>query len=101
MSNVMITRLLTGEEILGDIQLNESENNCVIKNPTQVGAMPNPKTGNIDVHMAPFAPLSSQKDIKISLSCVLCQYEPVPDILDKYNKMFSSIILPKSSGLSL
>jgi hypothetical protein len=96
----MITRLITGEEILGDVETSGNDT-CKISNPTQIGAMQNPKTGNIDIHMGPFAPLSSQKHINISLKNVLCQYEPVVDILNKYNSMFGSgLILPKTPGLT-
>lgn len=97
---VLITRLITGEEILGEVT-ESTESSCSISNPTQIAAQPNPKTGNVDIHMAPFVPLSSQKAITISLKNVLCQYEPVVEILNKYNTMFGSgIIIPKGVGLS-
>jgi hypothetical protein len=96
----MITRLLTGEEILGDVEIETSGETCKITNPTQIGAVPNPKTGNVDVHMVPFAPLSSQKHVVFSTRNVLCQYEPVVDILNKYNSMFGSgLIIPKKPGI--
>lgn len=98
---ILITRLLTGEEILGDVESTTEVDKCKITNPTQIGAMPNPKTGNIDIHMGPFVPLSSQKHITISTKNILCQYEPVVDILNKYNSMFGSgLILPKTPGLT-
>ena len=97
--NIMITRLITGEEILGEVESSSDAENCNITNPTQVSAMPNPQTGNVDVHMGPFAPLSAQKTITLSRRNVLCQYEPVVDIKNKYSSMFSGIILPKNSGI--
>lgn len=98
---VMITRLLTGEEILGDVTQQENETFVTIENPTQVGAAPNPKTGQVDVHMAPFAPLSADRVIKIRSQNVVCQYEPVVDIVNKYNSMFGSgIIIPTNTGIS-
>jgi hypothetical protein len=96
---ILITRLLTGEEILGD-STPESDGNLRIDNPTQIGAVPNPKTGNVDVHMAPLFPLSAQKHIVLKNSLVLCQYEPVVEVVNKYNTMFGSgLIIPSSSGI--
>jgi hypothetical protein len=99
---VLITRLITGEEILGEVTPSETQNDKVnITNPIQVAALSNNQTKNVDIHMAPFAPLSAQKTITISLSNVLCQYEPVVEILNKYNSVFGSgIIIPSNSGIS-
>ena len=97
---VLITRLLTGEEILGDVEL-LADGKCKIAHPTHIAASANPQTGNIDVHMAPFAPLAADKHIVVNLSLILSQYEPVKDVLNKYNTMFGSgLILPKSSDLA-
>jgi hypothetical protein len=96
---IMITRLLTGEEILGDMTVID-ESTIRVDNPTIVAAMRNPQSGNIDVHMAPFMPLSSQTHVEIRSDNVLCQYEPVTEVVNKYNSLFGSgIILPTNSGI--
>jgi len=99
---VLITRLITGEEILGDVTQNETSADKVnITNPIQIAALSNQQTKNVDIHMAPFVPLSAQKTITISLGNVLCQYEPVVEILNKYNSAFGSgIIIPSNSGIT-
>ena len=96
---IMIVRFVAGEEILGDV---EQVNDTTIKitNPTQINAMQNPQTGNMDVHMAPFAPLSSSRFVEISLTHVVCQYEPVVDVINKYNKVFGSRIVLPTGGIS-
>jgi hypothetical protein len=97
---VLITRLLTGEEILGESTTNSTDGTIKIENPTQIAAARNPANGNVDVHMAPFAALSSSKHIEIRAQHVLCQYEPVVEVVNKYNKMFGSgIIIPTNSGV--
>jgi hypothetical protein len=95
----MITRLLTGEEILGELTI--IDNSSVrVDNPTLVAAMRNPQSGNIDVHMAPFMPLSSQTHVLIRTENVLCQYEPVTEVVNKYNTLFGSgIIIPTNTGI--
>lgn len=98
--SVLITRLITGEEILGDIT-QANDDTCIINNPVHIAASQNPSTSKIDIHMAPFVPLSAEKNITIHLKNVLCQYEPVLEIKNKYSTMFGSgIIIPSNTGLS-
>lgn len=101
---ILVTRLLTGEEILGETQTirdNDLGIDAVqIENPTLISAVRNPQTGNVDVLMAPFNPLSSEKTVMLGRHHVLCQYSPVSEVIDKYNSMFGSrIILPNSGGI--
>lgn len=100
---ILVTRLLTGEEILGETDTlidDLSVDKVQIENPTLISAMRNPQTGNVDVLMAPFNPLSSEKAVVLNKSHVLCQYEPVGEVINKYNTMFGSgLILPTNSGI--
>ena len=95
----MITRLITGEEILGVIT-QANDDTCIVNNPVHIAASQNPNTSKIDIHMSPFVPLSAEPNITIYLKNVLCQYEPVLEIKNKYNSMFGSrIIIPSNAGL--
>ena len=101
---IQVTRLLTGEEILGEtVNIVDSDlgvDRVQIENPTLISAMRNPQTGNVDVLMAPFNPLSSEKTVTINNQHVLCQYSPVTEVVNKYNTMFGSgLILPNSGGI--
>lgn len=97
---VLITRLLTGEEILGEVVDGTDPHVTRVKNPTLIAASPNPKSGNVDIHMAPYTPLSENKFIELRTSLILCQYAPVTEVVNKYNSMFGSgIILPTNSGI--
>jgi hypothetical protein len=99
--SVLITRLITGQEILGEVTIKD-DSFCSITNPTEIAASRNQSTGNVDIHMGPFTPLASEKTITISLKNVLCQYEPVVEIINKYNKMFGSgIIIPENTGIAI
>jgi hypothetical protein len=100
---ILVTRLLTGEEILGETEtIRDADlgvNNVQIENPTLISAMRNQQTGNVDVLMAPFNPLSSDKTVVINREHILCQYAPVTEVIKKYSSMFSGIILPSNSGI--
>lgn len=100
--SVIVTRLITGEEILGKaVLLKDESSSCVkIENPTLISAVRNPNTGNVDVLMAPFAPLSEDKIVLIEKHHVVCQYSPVVEVVNKYNTMFGSgLIIPSTSGI--
>jgi hypothetical protein len=96
---VRIVRLLAGEEILGDVDVVEER--LRITNPTIIMAVPNPKTHKVDVQMAPFTPLSAEKHIDLSPGHVLFMYEPVVDIVNKYNSMYGSGIILPNTGLGV
>ena len=101
--SILITRLLTGDEILGETQtITDSDlniNQVQIENPTVINAMRNPQTGNVDVLMAPFNPLSSDKTVQINREHILCQYAPVAEVVTKYNTMFGSRLILPNSGI--
>lgn len=96
----MVTRLITGEEILGEITSESNYTYTIIKNPTIVSAGRNPSTGNIDIHMGPWLPLSSEKSIKIASTVIICQYPPVTELINKYNTLFGSGIIVPNTSLS-
>lgn len=98
---VMITRLITGEEILGDAQVSADGSECVIKHPTQIGVMQKGQDSRVNIHLSPFCPLAAQDSVVIFMRNVLCLYEPVTEVVNKYNTMFGSgLILPTNSGIA-
>ena len=97
--NIFITRLLTGEEILGEVE-NNGEKFCTIKNPTSISAMNNPKTNKVDIHMSPWAPLCASKSVDICVGSISCQYVPINEIINKYNSMFGSGIIVPNTDIS-
>lgn len=95
MSVVLIVRLFSGEEILGDVTLSHSDTHVKIKHPARIQAGPNPNTGNVDIHMSPLLVLGEEKEIELSKSAIAFTYTPVVDIRNKFSSLFGSgIILP-------
>jgi hypothetical protein len=95
MSDVLIVRLFTGEEILGEVTFEDSSSHVVIKHPTRIQAAPNPNTGNVDVHLAPLLPLAQEKEIKLRMDAIAFYYTPVVDIRNQFSTLFGSgILLP-------
>lgn len=95
MSDVLVIRLFSGEEILGDVNLNHSESHVLVKHPTRVAAGPNPQTGQVDVHMVPLLTLAQEKEVAIAKTAIVFHYTPVVEIRNKFSTLFGSgIVVP-------
>jgi hypothetical protein len=95
--SVQIVRLLTGEDLLGQV-MPSSFDILKIQNPVRVVVMPNkldPKTPNVG--FAPWAEFSEQKFFEIDKRHVLCIMEPIKEFTNQYNTMFGGIVVPSSS----
>lgn len=97
MTMVKVIRLITGEELMGKF-VDETESafevgGLVTIHHTQ--SQNNPESTTI--FLSPFAHLSKDKKLNLNKSHVLCTYEPIVELLNKYNSIFGSgIILPKT-----
>lgn len=97
--NIVIVRLLSGEEVLCDLQDSETEGFVLLKHPTQIASGPNPQTGQVDVHMAPLLGLAAKKEIKVAADKIMFAYEPVEDIKDKFDQLFGSGLVKPSKKI--
>ena len=96
-ANVKILKLITGEELLGEM-LPGGPSVCSIKNPVRIVVMPNkmdPKTPNVG--FAPWAEFSNQNTFIIDKSHILCVIDPITEFVNQYNSMFGGIVLPTSN----
>jgi hypothetical protein len=98
--DIRIVRLLNGEDLLGEVVVNEVVGELMIKNPVRIVVMPNkidPKTPNVG--FAPWAEFSEQKEFKLDMSHVVAIMRPIKEFVAQYNNMFSKIVTPQASGL--
>jgi hypothetical protein len=98
---ILIMKLVTGEEILGEIE-SESETEYVIENPVGI-AIVRGKDGQPSVGFAPFPLHAEQKTgatVAISKKSVVYSYVPAEDFINNYNQIFGSgIVLPPTKTL--
>jgi hypothetical protein len=86
-----ILRLLTGEEIVGDI-VNEDANHYTIENPCTLGiAMTH--SGKPALNMQPMLLFSEQKVVKINRQHVMFDVSVAIEIQNKYNEIYGSGIV--------
>ena len=96
MSDILILKLITGEEVLGEVE-SSSDTEFVIQNPVGI-AVVRGQDGRPNVGFAPF-PLHAEqvKDstVIIAKKHVVYSYVPAKDFIDNYNQIFGSgIVLP-------
>lgn len=89
--NLRILRLLTGEEIVGDIT-NESETHYTIENPCALAIGMN-SSGRAALNMQPMLLFSEQKIVKINKTHVMFDVSVANEIQNKYNEIYGSGIV--------
>jgi hypothetical protein len=95
-ANVKILRLVTGEELLGEVL--DLNNTIQIKNPVRIVVMPNkvdPKIPNVG--FAPWAEFSDDKTFTIDKSHIIAIINPIKEFINQYNSMFGGLVVPSSN----
>lgn len=91
-----ILRLLTGEEILGNI-LEESDTHYTVENPCSIGLSMG-QNGKPALNMQPMLMLTDQKQVSIKKDHVTFDVSVATEIENKYNEFFGSgIVVAKKS----
>lgn len=93
---IMIVRLINGEELIGDCEVNE--NGVVIKEPAQIHFAMNPQTGKVNVGFLPYANLLKETRINIKNDHIIYTGEPVQEAYNQYNTMFGSGLVVAGPG---
>ena len=98
---ILAMKLITGEEILGEIE-SESETEFVVCNPVGI-AIVRGKDGQPNVGFAPFPLHAEQKSgatVALNKKNVVYSYTPAEDFVNNYNQIFGSgIVLPPTKSL--
>ena len=98
--NIRILKLITGEEVLGEVVSDTAV--IKVKNPVSV-AIVRDKSGVPNVGFAPF-PLHAESKSGLTVDFdrqnVVYSYEPAEDFVRNYDQLFGTgIILPKQQSI--
>ena len=88
---IKILKLLTGEEIIGDVEVGEL---TVISKPCLLQLVPsrsNPEQPMMA--LVPYAPYSKNHKIKVSREFVVWVEDPVEELYNQYNSIFGTGIV--------
>ena len=98
-SNLVILKLITGEEIMGEVTSSptQASQEYTIKNPVRIVVMPtktDPRTPTVG--FAPWVEWSEDKVFTIHKAHVIVSMKPVQEFINQYNTMFGGIVAPAS-----
>ena len=95
MSNIKCIKLISGEEIIAD--LDESiEGLVILKKPLLIMMVPN-QNNQFGIGLAPFCPYAAGGDIPVRAGAVVSIFEPDAGMKNEYNVRFGSgIVVPES-----
>lgn len=99
MTDIKILRLITGEEIIGEITL-DTGFKITIKNPIRIVVLPGKSNNdNPTVGLAPWTEFSSDSEFTLDKQHVLLIMEPISEFINQYKMAFSKIITPQPNLL--
>lgn len=102
MSSIHIVRLLSGEELLGDVRKN-ADGSITIKDVCQVAtSYADPQQATAKIGIAPYLPYADlSPGLTIEKHYIGYIVKPVTELYNEYNKIFGSgIVIPEQSMAS-
>lgn len=98
--NIKLIRLSTGEDLLGDVTINENAD-VVVENPCMVYVRPNQNNSGASVGITKWMPYAANKEFIIDGKFVVTLADPADDLKNEYNKIFGSGIVVAPAGLKV
>ena len=94
--NVKLLRLKSGEDVIADVTLVDTEDTIKIENPAMLIPMGGSSTtGAVQMGFGPWAPFSDDKNFEIPRDWLVYISTPNKELLNQYNSMFGSgIVVP-------
>jgi hypothetical protein len=90
--NLRLIRLLSGEDVVGDLTVQDEDYR--IENPVVLGLMMG-QNGKPNLQMQPMLIFSEQKVVTLKANHVLYDVTVAPEIKNKYNEIYGSgIVVP-------
>ncbi|NBP01942.1 MAG: hypothetical protein EBU90_17735 [Proteobacteria bacterium] len=100
MEKVLVLKLVTGEDILAEID--EDETHVIITNPVRIAVVPG-QNGQPNVGFAPWPVHAEQEtdaEYLIQKKHVVYHYKPAQEYLNNYNQIFGSgIVVPPTKQI--
>ena len=88
MSNLKCLKLVTGEEIIGDVE-KLSDGSVKIKDAAQIVMMPG-SSSKLSLGLVPFLPYSEDDAFTLVQDHIIVLHTPSTDLINNYNRIFGS-----------
>ena len=94
--NVKLLRLKSGEDVIADVTLVDTEDTIILENPAILMPMGDTRGNQVlSMGFGPWAPFADQKEFEIPRDWLVYIATPSKDLLNSYNQMFGSgIVVP-------
>ena len=92
---VKVVRLITNEELIAQIEVNEDRDTTTIKNGTVV--VP---AGEGKMAIVPWLPHAENSEVEIENKKIMFTFDPIKDIANQYNAQFGSGIVVPDMAMS-
>ena len=98
--NVKLLRLKSGEDIIADVTLVDTEDTIKVKNPAVIMPMGQQQPGGqMSMGFGPGAPFAEEKEFEIPRDWLVYLSTPSKDLFNSYQQMFGSgIVVPDMKG---
>lgn len=95
MSNIRCVKLLSGDEIIADID-ETIEGLFILKKPAQIMMIPN-QNNQFGIGLAPFCPYAKDDVVPMRSGAIITVFEPDTGMLNEYNTRYGSgLVVPES-----
>ncbi len=95
MSNIKCVKLLSGDEIIADID-ETIQGLIILKKPLQIMMIPN-QNNQFGIGLAPFCPYAKNEVVPLREGAVITIFEPETGMLNEYNtRCGSGLVVPES-----
>ena len=95
MSNIKCLKLISGDEVIADID-EGIEGLVILKKPLQIMMIPN-QNNQFGIGLAPFCPYAKDDVIPLRSGAILSIFEPETGMLNEYNSRYGSgLVVPES-----
>lgn len=97
--NVKIVKLVTGEELLTDVEIRQqTPSKYLLKNVVMIAIMPSrSQQAQASIGLAPWMPYAENEPVEVSAEHVVYMAKPVTEMLNQYNSIFGGIVTPSKS----
>lgn len=95
MSNIKCIKLISGEEVIADID-ESLEGLVILRKPLLIMMVPN-QNNQFGIGLAPFCPYARGNIVPIHAGAIVTIFEPETDMLNEYNSRYGSgLVIPES-----
>lgn len=85
---IKIIKLVTGEELVGDVTVNETS--ALIKQPCALQLMPSPNSDQPMMAMIPYAVYTEDHAVDVDIDKIVWMEKPATEMYNQYNRIYGS-----------